>query len=164
MCLLTRAGSKSTGMPICTLPVFGDKVYVINSIPMISAALRCTNLSFDPFMVIFSKNVLAASDSAMARFDDPEYIPSALKPFHSSMQGGPLRDVIGSALVSIAGNLNQLGVGGGVVEIPHVGDWLTQVIAEAVMAVLYGSKNPITSERLDDLWCGFPHVLFPVPS
>ena len=151
--MLTQAGSKSTGMPICTLPVLGDKVYVINSITMISAALRCPNLSFDPFMVIFSKNALAASDEAMARFDDPEYIPLSLKPFVSSMQGEPLRGVVDAALRIIAGTLNRLGTGGGVVEIPHVGDWLTQAIAEAVTAALYGSNNPITLGRLDDLWC-----------
>ena len=159
--MLTHAGSKSNGMPICTLPVLGDKVYVINSITMISAALRCTSLSFDPFMVIFCKNALAASDEAMARFDDPEYIPASLKPFVSSMQGGPLRDVVDAALISIAGTLNQLGVGGGVVEIPHIGDWLTQAIAEAVTAALYGSKNPIKLERLDDLWC-VPKALCPM--
>lgn len=87
MCSLTQVGSKSSGMPICTLPVLADKVYVINSITMISAGLRSPNLSFDPFMALFFKNTLAASDEAMARFKDPEYVPSALKPFTLPCKG-----------------------------------------------------------------------------
>lgn len=66
------------------------------------------------------------------------------------------------ALASIAGNLNRLGVGGWVVEIPHVGNWLTQVVAQAVIAALYGSKSPMTLERLGDLWC-VPNALCLVP-
>ncbi|KAH6849883.1 cytochrome P450 [Chaetomium sp. MPI-CAGE-AT-0009] len=147
---------KSTKLPICTLPVLADRVYVINSTALIAAALRCPTLSFDPFIVLFSKNALGASTADLERLRDRDYIDSAKKPFYPSMSGDPLRLMVGAALADIARGLNGLGVGGGggggVCEIPHVGEWLREVISRAVMVTLYGDRNPITLDRLYDIW------------
>jgi hypothetical protein len=132
--------------------MLGGRVYLINSVTLISAALRCTSLSFDPFIVLFSQNALAASAEDMERFKDPEYLHNAKKPFYPSMSGEPLRGVISAALKKISGELNGLATGGGVCDVPGIGDWLRDTISQAIMAGLYGSHNPITLERLQDVW------------
>lgn len=150
--LTWSATSKSARMPICTVPVLGGKLYVINSPTLISAAVSCPSMSFDPFILVFARNVQAVSKEDMQRLKDPEYMHTAKKPFHPSMSGEPLREVIGAALGEIAGELDGLGYGGEVCEVPDIGNWLKNVISQAVMAALYGDKNPMTLERLDDVW------------
>jgi hypothetical protein len=68
------------------------------------------------------------------------------------MSGEPLRGVVRAALGNIAGELDGLGYGGGVCEVPDIGGWLRDVMSQAIMGALYGSQNPITLERLDDVW------------
>ncbi|KAK4044691.1 hypothetical protein C8A01DRAFT_12010 [Parachaetomium inaequale] len=141
---------KSARMPICTLPVLADKLYVINSATLIAAALRCPSLSFDPFVVLFSRNALAAGREDVQRLRDPGYVRSVKKSFYPSMSGEPLRGVVGAALREVAGAVNQLGRGGGgggVCEMPNVGDWLREAISRAVVAALYGSGTPGLSIR-----------------
>jgi hypothetical protein len=89
--------------------VLDGKLYLINSIPLISAGLRSQNLSFDPFIELFSQNALGVSRREMERFrQDPGYLPSVTKAFHPALSGEPLRGVAGRALGEIAAELNRM--------------------------------------------------------
>ncbi|EAQ91147.1 hypothetical protein CHGG_03082 [Chaetomium globosum CBS 148.51] len=154
---------KATPHPALTLPTLTQKLYLLNSTTLIAAALRSPTLSFDPFIVLFSRNALAACATR-----------PTCAPFNPSMSGEWLRGVVAVALGEIAGRLNELGVGGGgagggdggvgcggdggVCEVGHVGEWLREGISKAVVRALYGSKNPITLGRLYDIWCVFLRV------
>ncbi len=151
-----EAGSKSTRMPIATLPLFNDKLYIINSITLISAALRCRNLSFDPFIIMFSESALATSKQDLQRLRDPASLHGWTSPFYPSMSGEPLRGVVGAALKRIAAERNGMAVGGGLCAVPGVGNWLREVVSLAIMEGLYGSQNPLTLGRLPDAWCVSP--------
>ncbi len=140
-------------MPIATLPLFNDKLFIINSVTLIPAALRCPDLSFDPFIIMFSESALATSKEDLQRLRDPASLHAWERPFHSSMSAEPLRGVVGAALRRIAGELNGMAVGGGVCAVPGVGNWLREVVSLATMDAPYGGHNPLTLERLLDAWC-----------
>ncbi len=140
-------------MPVATLPLFNDKLNIINSITLISAALRCPDLSFDPFTITFSESALATSTEDLQRLRHPASSHAWASRFHPSMSRESLRGVVGGILRRIAGELNAMAVGGGECAVPGVGNWLREVVSLATIEALYGSHNPLTLERLLDAWC-----------
>ncbi|KAL2024713.1 hypothetical protein VTK56DRAFT_6914 [Thermocarpiscus australiensis] len=141
---------KEKRMPICTLPVLNGKLYVVNSPALISAAMRSRDLSFDPFVEMFSKNALGLSDAEAARLLEPGFLASAMQPIHPAMTGEPLREMAAKGLERIAVDLNGIGSGAWT-EIPNVADWLRDVVSQAMMVAMYGEKNPITPDVLRDI-------------
>ncbi|KAK4106331.1 cytochrome P450 [Parathielavia hyrcaniae] len=132
---------KSARLPICTLPELTGKRYVLNSPTLISAAMRCPNLSPNLSVMLICKNGLAANAAELERLKEPGYIEALRK--------------------TIAGHLNRLGLdggGGGVCEVPHVGDWLMDVLSLLTMTAFYGSRNPIRGDRLRDIWLFYSNL------
>ncbi|KAK4123859.1 hypothetical protein N657DRAFT_671896 [Parathielavia appendiculata] len=149
---------KFARMPICTLPKLAGKRYVLNSPALISAAMRCPTLSADAGVALVSKNGLGASDAEMERLRDPKYIEALRKVVCTAMSGEPWRRVAGAALREIAEDTNQLGLGGGICEVPHAGDWLQDVLSRATMTALYGRRNFTRAERIHDVWLFHNHI------
>jgi hypothetical protein len=139
-------------LPVYTLPGLTSKLYVLNSPALISGAMRCPTLSADWLVVMFTKNALAASRRDLERLKDREYIQAMRKVVYASLNGEALRPAIDVALREVAEDFNQLGLGGGVCEVPNVGDWLQDVLSRATNTAWYGSKNPITPELMRDVW------------
>lgn len=136
-------------MPICTLPVLTGKIYVVNSPALISAAMRSRALSMLPFIELFSANALGMSEVEKAKLKDPAYIPTALQPIHESLMKEPLRELAGAGLRRIAADLNSVGPS----HVPDTLGWLRDAMGQAVVAALYGEKNPMTPEVHRHVWC-----------
>ncbi|GAB1320360.1 hypothetical protein MFIFM68171_10570 [Madurella fahalii] len=135
-------------MPICTLPVLTGKIYVINSPALISAAMRSKALSFYPFIQLVSPNAVGMSEVEKAKLKDPAYIPTATEPIHGSLMGEPLRELAGAGLKRIAVDLNSIRSE----DITNGLGWLRDVMSQAVMAAIYGEKNPMTPEVHRHIW------------
>ncbi|KXX78948.1 Cholesterol 7-alpha-monooxygenase [Madurella mycetomatis] len=139
---------KEHRMPICTLPVLTGKIYVINSPTLISAAMRNKALSMFPFVELFSANALGMSEVEKAKLKDPAYLTTAMQPIHESLMREPLREMARAGLKRIAADLNSVGSS----DVPDALGWLRDVICQAVVAAIYGEKNPMTPEVHRHIW------------
>lgn len=144
--------SKQHHMPICTLPVLNEKIYLVNSVALISAAGRSKNLSFYPFVAQFFQKAAGLDGEAADRFNDFEFMLAAAKPIAPSLSGAPLRGATVAGLSRIAADLNAIKTGRGL-ETTNVTNWLRDVLGQAMMVAVYGEKNPMTLEVHSSVWC-----------
>ncbi|KAK2673854.1 Cytochrome P450 superfamily [Fusarium oxysporum f. sp. vasinfectum] len=134
---------KERRMPICTLPMLNGKVYIINSPDLIQSALKNNDISFDPFLVEFSKAMWGLSQNAGDLISDKEYLKTGLSIIQSTLMGEPLHRLNLSALTRLMTYLNPIKPGGAL-EAPDVFIWLRDILTDATATALFGVKNPLT--------------------
>ncbi|KAF4441573.1 7-alpha-hydroxycholest-4-en-3-one 12-alpha-hydroxylase [Fusarium austroafricanum] len=139
---------KEHRLPICTLPMLNGKIYVINSPDLIQAALRNNDISFDPFLIEFSKAMWGLSKNAVGLISNDDYLKEGLSLIHSSLTGEPLYELNISALTCLMSYLNRIQV----LRKPDVFDWLRDILTDASATALFGEKNTLTVEHSHLLW------------
>ncbi|MBE3043583.1 hypothetical protein IMZ48_13635 [Candidatus Bathyarchaeota archaeon] len=121
-------------------------IYVINSPPLIAAAMRHRNLSFDPFALEFSANVLGmTAEQHAAFFTQMDNYHEVNRLIHRSLAGEDVLRMAVSALASIAGTVNGIGPGAGLVA-PDAYGWLSVEMFMASTNALFGRNNPFAPE------------------
>lgn len=138
-------------MPICTLPMLNGKLYVINSPSLIQAALRNNDISFDPFIIEFSKTMFGQNEKQIEILSRPAVMKELLGLIHSSLLGEPLHRLNVVALEKLMGHINLIQPKGSV-DITDAFIWIRDMMTEATAVALFGEKNPITTEHAHLLW------------
>lgn len=138
-------------MPICTLPMLNGKLYVINSPSLIQAALRNNDISFDPFIVEFSKGIFGQNEKQVEVISRPTVMKELLDIIHSSLLGEPLHRLNVVALEKMMGHINVIQPNSPAA-IPDAFIWIRDMMTEATAVALFGKKNPITPEHVHLLW------------
>ncbi|KAK1757983.1 25-hydroxycholesterol 7-alpha-hydroxylase [Echria macrotheca] len=139
-------------MPICTLPILGGKLYVINSPEFAQSAILNRSLSFEPYVTDFIRRMTDVGDKAMKIYEDPAFFSRWLKIVYSSLTGPHLLAVNSAALRVVVNELNELPVAG--VDVPDLFLWARDLISLASTTALFGDKNPwkLDPRLLDAYW------------
>lgn len=143
--------SKERRMPICALPMLNGKVYIINSPDLIQSALKNNDISFDPFLVEFSKAMWGLSQNAGDLISDKEYLKTGLSIIQSTLMGEPLHRLNLSALTRLMTYLNPIRPGEEL-DAPDVFIWLRDILTDATATALFGAKNPLTVDKAHLMW------------
>jgi hypothetical protein len=138
-------------MPICTLPMLNGKMYVINSPTLISAATRCKELTFEPFVLEFTTGVLGLSKRHIEVYSKPGFLESVTPVVHSSMTGDELRKMMARGLTRLSSVLNAIKPGT-TLEVDNSLRWFRDVMSQAIMYSLFGKNNPMGPEEIAALW------------
>lgn len=138
-------------MGIVTLPMLNGKMYLISSPPLIQAAMRNRDLSFDPFAVEFSHRLLDVEDKWVKYWGRPGWYQTMTDLIHAALTGENLRRMKAECYHQLAATLNSY-KGGETIDIPNVYDWLAFIIPRAFTRALYGEKNPFDDEAIQALW------------
>ncbi|KAF9777145.1 hypothetical protein IL306_004571 [Fusarium sp. DS 682] len=142
---------KDRKVPICTLPMLNGKVYVINSPDLIQSALKNNDISFDPFLIGFSKALWGLSQNAADSIADKANLKGGLTIIHSTLMGEPLHRLNLNALTRLMTYVNPIRPGEAL-DVPDVYIWLRDILTDATMTALFGKKNPLTVDKAHYLW------------
>ncbi|KAF4954520.1 hypothetical protein FSARC_12133 [Fusarium sarcochroum] len=142
---------KDRRLPICTLPMLNGKLYVINSPDLIQSALRNNDISFDPFLIGFSKSMWGLSDNAVNIISDKANLTAGLNIIHATLLGEPLHKLNVVALSRIMSYLNDIQPKT-TVAVPDVFNWIRDTMIDATATGLFGDNNPLTLEHAHLLW------------
>ncbi|TPX07067.1 uncharacterized protein E0L32_011055 [Thyridium curvatum] len=158
--------NKRKPMPVATLPILHNKVYAIWSPDLVQSALRNKQMTFDPFMLDFSKTALGLSDHSMAALEgdgglDESLNSETITAMKVAMTGQNLYRTNVNALGSIKSRLNVINEEG--ITIPNLYLWLRELMTQATVEALYGEANPMKHDPslIDALW-GFETNLMPL--
>ena len=127
-------------MPICTLPIFNGKLYVINSPELAQSAIRSRSLSFEPHVTEFIEKMTNIGESAMNTYRDPAFFSQWIKTVYSTLTGDHLLIVNAAALNVVADSLNGVPAQGTTVQDLFI--WTRDLLTMAGTTSLMGSKNP----------------------
>ncbi|RGP67299.1 7-alpha-hydroxycholest-4-en-3-one 12-alpha-hydroxylase [Fusarium sporotrichioides] len=137
--------------PIATLPMLNGKLYVINSPDLIQSALRNNDISFVPFILESSQAMWGLSDNAMASISVEANLKGGMQLIHSTLGGESLHKLNGNSLSRFMTYLNRVKPG----QTHQVTDtylWLRDMLTDASATALFGSKNPITVDKMHLVW------------
>ena len=164
--MLTRL-SNETPLPIFTLHMLTQKVYVINSAPLITAAERASKtLSIAPLMVVLSPRFFDVDDRVMVfvkrNADLKEGNESLMHDISQGMQkemaagsenlGLMIKAVLEGASKSLDGLIQDTESEGG--NTIQLFAWLRKEFAVASTSAIYGPLNPIAAQPslAEDFW------------
>ncbi|KAF7556298.1 hypothetical protein G7Z17_g1523 [Cylindrodendrum hubeiense] len=142
---------KEAHMPICTLPMLNGKLYVINSPSLIQSALRNNDVSFDPFLIEFSKGMFGLTPTLLEAISQDSLMKELLETISSTLMGESLHKLNVVALTSLIQHLNAVQAGTPFI----VADsflWIRDIVTEATTRALFGEMNPFTAEHIPHLW------------
>jgi hypothetical protein len=131
-------------LPICTLPILGGKLYVVTDPALAHSAALNRNLSFDPFLIEYSRRLLDVSERAVAGMKDHEWYLKWLRIIYGAMTGSDLAALNAASVRSLLQSFNAVPKEGVVVD--SLWDWVSGVMGLASTDGLYGRRNPF---RLD---------------
>ncbi|KAL3600141.1 hypothetical protein FPOAC2_04372 [Fusarium poae] len=137
--------------PIATIPILNGKLYVINSPDLIQSALRNNDISFTPFILESSKAMWGLSDNAMASISVEANLKGGMQLIHSTLGGESLHKLNGNSLSRFMTYLNRVKPR----EMHEVADtyiWLRDMLTDASATAVFGSKNPITADKMHLVW------------
>lgn len=140
-------------MPICTLPILGGKLYVINSPDLAHAAIRNRALSFEPYVTDFIRKLTDVGDIAMKIYENPAFFSQWLKIVYSSLTGEHLMGINSTTLQIVTSALNEISPDG--IAIPDLFVWTRDLMTLASTTSLLGSKNPwrLDKRLFSAYWC-----------
>ncbi|GKU04415.1 7-alpha-hydroxycholest-4-en-3-one 12-alpha-hydroxylase [Fusarium langsethiae] len=136
---------------IATLPMLNGKLYVINSPDLIQAALRNNDISFTPFILESSKAMWGLSDNVMASISIEANLKGGMQLIHSTLGGESLHKLNGNSLSRFMTYLNRVEPGQ-TKQVAHTYLWLRDMLTDASATALFGSKNPITVDKMHLVW------------
>lgn len=151
-CNVLTFSSRKHNMPICTLPILGGKLYVINSPDLAHSAILSRTLNFEPYVADFIRKMTDVGDAAMKKYEDPAFFSQWIKIVYSSLTGEHLLAVNSAAVKVMASSLSEVPPGG--INVPDLFVWMRNLMTLASTTSLFGSKNPwrLDSRLFDAYW------------
>ncbi|KAJ6789190.1 hypothetical protein PWT90_05911 [Aphanocladium album] len=144
---------RQNGLPICTLPMLGRKVYVINSPSLVQAAFANPNLSFGPFVKDFVARMDELSPAARKAYSEEGIHSSVMQIFSTYMTGTPLKRMKAVMLKELIQTLPESGPG---LELDSLWIWLRNALSVGTTSMLLGQKhNPFKDMALVEAYWKF---------
>ncbi|KAG8169722.1 hypothetical protein KVR01_000467 [Diaporthe batatas] len=125
-------------LPVCSLPMLGRKVYVINNPILIQAAFTNTKLSFGPFVIDFVGRMDELSASARRAYVEEGMHARVKQIFSTHMTGQPLKKMNTVLLTQL---MLHLPGNGSVVEVKSLWVWLRNILTVGSTSMLLGARN-----------------------
>lgn len=131
-------------MSICTLPILGGKLYVINDPDLAQSAIKSRTLSFEPHVTDFIRKMTDVGEATMKIYETPAFFSQWIKIVYSSLTGEHLLAVNTKALEVVAQALTDIPTEG--IEVPDLFVWARDLMTLASTTSLLGQKNPWRSD------------------
>lgn len=122
------------------------KMYIINAPDLIAAAMKNSDISFDPLLLEIPVGLFGLSKRMSDIINQRHVVDSLLNVIHYTLMGDHLSRMNISALSKMMQTLNE--VGSDPTALPDAYDWLWDVLGNATMVAIFGEKNPLTPEHL----------------
>ncbi|KAK3320887.1 cytochrome P450 [Cercophora scortea] len=151
--LTSKAYSREKKHLAMTIPLADKKMYLLKSPRLIQAAMRSKSLSFEPFLLEYSQNLLGMTDDEFAPV--PKSVPDLIQAVHSSMASKHLHAMNATALNYIADEINAIGSFSlPSLDVNNAWIWIRTLITKATTNAMFGHRNPFhfNPSLVDDLW------------
>lgn len=145
-------------VPIATLPMPENNMYVIFSAPMQQIAMRSNSMAANARTVELIPRLFGVKMKTLLGWLGKDGVhedmtPSMMKIFGTTLSGDSLNDMTSTTLVEVGSILNSIGKDG--LHIENLYLWLRYHISHAVSVALFGTKhNPYynSKEIVDAQW------------
>ncbi|KAI2466902.1 cytochrome P450 [Annulohypoxylon bovei var. microspora] len=149
------------GLPIYTLRMPGQRIYVVNSLSLIPPLQRQNKLiAFAPIEAQAAATVMGVGPAGNAvigsekMFEDDSYLSTFVPSTHPALSPGPGLDAInGAAICYISGSLEKLSNDGPTTV--ELFSWVRRELFMATTESIYGPKNPFRDSALEQAWYDF---------
>ncbi|UQC81080.1 prostacyclin synthase [Colletotrichum lupini] len=143
--------AKRTKLPICTIPVLGKKMYVINSAPLVQSAMRNKTLEFGARIEEIGR-AMGINPDVTHRLVKENAVEEISRVTISALSGENLLKLNLSALDYIGSRFNEVKPGSPE-KIDDVFYWARGLIGVATTRALYGEHSPFNNlELVDAIW------------
>ncbi|KAI1777003.1 cytochrome P450 [Hypoxylon cercidicola] len=143
-------------LPILTVLLASQKVYVVNSPTLVSQIYRRPKIidSNPPFLTMIFKKLFAFCDDDLQLLSHGSLRQDTKVTEHSMLERGmaSMNDIYRDIMSSAAGRLESLAVEGP--ETIHLQDWLQTILPLSTADGIFGTNNPLTRSPtfLDRFW------------
>lgn len=145
-------------VPIVTLPMPGNNMYVIFSAHMQQIAMRSNSMDANSATVDLIPRLFGVKMKTLKSWLGKDGVhedmtPSMMKIFGTTLSGDSLNEMTSTTLVEVTKILNGIGESG--LKIDNLYKWLRYHISHAVSVALFGTKhNPYyqSEEMIDAQW------------
>ncbi|KAF7867294.1 hypothetical protein EAF04_005377 [Stromatinia cepivora] len=163
------------GLPIYTLRMPGQRIYVINSLSLIPPLQReLKTIAFAPIEAQAAATVMGVGPAGNAiigsdkMFEHDSYLSTFVPSTFPALSPGPGLDAInGAAIQYMSHSLGKLGENGSTAV--ELFSWVRRQLFMATTESIYGPKNPFRDSTLEQAWYDFEptimiHMLTAWPS
>ncbi|KAH9895539.1 cytochrome P450 [Xylariomycetidae sp. FL2044] len=149
------------GLPIYTLRMPGQRIYVVNSLSLIPPVQRqIKTIAFAPIEAQAAENVMGVGPAGNSiigskrMFENDSYLSTFIPSVHPALSPGPGLDAInGAAIRYISSAFAELSASG-TTEVEMFA-WIRQQMFMATTESIFGPKNPFRDPALEKAWYDF---------
>ncbi|KAI0424154.1 cytochrome P450 [Xylaria sp. FL1042] len=129
---------RESGLPIYTMPLLNKKVYVINSPLLVNAAFSNRNLSFEPFITDFVKQMDELSHKARSAYTEGGMHAQLMQIFSIYLRSQHLRSMNTVQLNHMSTHLPSRGL---LINVESLWIWLRDILTFTKTTALLGARN-----------------------
>ncbi|KAK3485410.1 cytochrome P450 [Neurospora hispaniola] len=154
-------------LPIATLPIGNQKLYVIFDAPLQQAALKAKDMDAQSFMVDFVPRIFGVKQGTVDKLlgkdgVHPNIMGDMEQVFKSALSGDNLQKLASTTLGTMADTLNDVDSKKGT-KIPNMFLWLQSLLSRSTSKALWGEKhNPFKDHQVIDAQWDFESHLGPL--
>ncbi|EAA30254.1 cytochrome P450 [Neurospora crassa] len=154
-------------LPIATLPIGNQKLYVIFDAPLQQAALKAKDMDAQSFMVDFVPRIFGVKQGTVDKLlgkdgVHPNIMGDMEQVFKSALSGDNLQKLASTTLATMADTLNDVDSKKGT-KIPNMFLWLQSLLSRSTSKALWGEKhNPFKDHQVIDAQWDFESHLGPL--
>ncbi|KAK3347677.1 cytochrome P450 [Neurospora tetraspora] len=154
-------------LPIATLPIGNQKLYVIFDAPLQQAALKAKDMDAQSFMVDFVPRIFGVKQGTVDKLlgkdgVHPNIMGDMEHVFKSALSGDNLQKLASTTLATMADTLNDIDAKRGT-KIPNMFLWLQSLLSRSTSKALWGEKhNPFKDDQVIDAQWDFESHMGPL--
>ncbi|CCC12749.1 hypothetical protein SMACR_05707 [Sordaria macrospora] len=154
-------------LPIATLPIGNQKLYVIFDAPLQQAALKSKDMDAQSFMVDFVPRIFGVKQGTVDKLlgkdgVHPNIMGDMEHVFKSALSGDNLQKLASTTLATMADTLNDVDTKKGT-KIPNMFLWLQSLLSRSTSKALWGEKhNPFKDDGVIDAQWDFESHMGPL--
>ncbi|KAK3388670.1 cytochrome P450 [Sordaria brevicollis] len=154
-------------LPIATLPIGNQKLYVIFDAPLQQAALKSKDMDAQSFMVDFIPRIFGVKQGTIDKLLGKDGVhPSIMgdmeQVFKAALSGDNLQKLASTTLATMADTLNDVDARKGT-KIPNMFLWLQSLLSRSTSKALWGENhNPFKDHGVIDALWDFEHNMGPL--
>ncbi|KAJ4415811.1 hypothetical protein N0V85_002547 [Neurospora sp. IMI 360204] len=154
-------------LPIATLPIGNQKLYVIFDAPLQQAALKAKDMDAQSFMVDFVPRIFGVKQGTVDKLlgkdgVHPNIMGDMEQVFKAALSGDNLQKLASTTLATMADTLSHVDAKQGT-KIPNMFLWLQSLLSRSTSKALWGEKhNPFKDDQVIDAQWDFESHMGPL--